>query len=78
MQDPLFDAADDGEPGENARHLVDALSEFCPSPPSPSSSTRPYSDPNAQLISAVGSAPYVERTHAQQLANIAYIVTLAA
>lgn len=77
MQDPLFDAADDGEPGENAQHLVDALSAFCPSPPSSSSSVRPYIDPNAQLISAIGSAPYVERTRAQQLANIAYIVALA-
>ena len=63
MQDPLFGNSSDQEPGQNASILSDFLSRHEGNLP--------------PALSAVGSAPYVEQTRAQQLSNISFILDLA-
>ncbi len=62
MQDSLFDSEHDGNFGENANILMSVLNDY-------------VSHSNA--ITAIGSAPYVERTRKQQLANMEQIISLA-
>ncbi|KLO12194.1 Metallo-dependent hydrolase [Schizopora paradoxa] len=62
MQDPIFDSERDIDFGKNASVLKDVLDRYASS---------------SKAFTAVGSAPYVERTREQQLKNIEFIISLA-